>query len=460
MADNIAAIDIVVPPNIALVEVLGLGVQGPPGVMGPTGATGPPGSTGPAGPTGAASTVPGPAGATGPAGPAGAPGTFPPGAVVGPDGVLVNSLAIGTNPAQSGALRLANMAPVQGRNAANTADIHLIRANVDDTVVVGNPGSSFVTQGSLFIVQSDAYSAGNLMPNTTTTYDIGRADLKWKSGLFATSVEVGTNPAQSGAIRLGNNQKVKARNAANTADIDLAMVGTDDSIVFGNTGSTNVYQGSVQLFSGANIGFQSGPGAPTFAFDDNQFYPFNDKSLGLNTQRWTLGFFKTGLNLKETTAPGAYPDTATIFVQDNGAGKSQLVIQFASGTPIVLATEGGTGTRQLTFTFEGGGAVLAVGAKARLYCAYACTITAVTVLLDQAGSVVIDLWKDTYANYPAVVGDSITASAKPTVSAALKSQDATLTGWNKTVAAGDTLVANIDSITSATHAQLILTVTT
>ena len=32
-----------------------------------------------------------------------------------------------------------------------------------------------------------------------------------------------------------------------------------------------------------------------------------------------------------------------------------------------------------------------------------------------SGSIVIDVWKDTYANFPPIVADTITASAKPTL---------------------------------------------
>lgn len=71
-------------------------------------------------------------------------------------------------------------------------------------------------------------------------------------------------------------------------------------------------------------------------------------------------------------------------------------------------------------------------------------------------SIVVDLWKDTYANWPPTVADTITASAKPTISAAEKAESSTLTGWTTTFAAGDTLRLNVDSVTSATRVWLYL----
>lgn len=73
------------------------------------------------------------------------------------------------------------------------------------------------------------------------------------------------------------------------------------------------------------------------------------------------------------------------------------------------------------------------------------TIEGYSLTADVSGSIVIDLWKDTYANYPPVVGDSIVAAAKPTLSAAQKAQDTTLTGWTTTFARGQTLKAHVDS---------------
>jgi len=75
---------------------------------------------------------------------------------------------------------------------------------------------------------------------------------------------------------------------------------------------------------------------------------------------------------------------------------------------------------------------------------------------DQSGSIVIDIWKDTYDNFPPTDADSITASAPPTLSSAQKSTDTTLTGWTTTFAAGDLLAFNVDSVTDIERATLSL----
>lgn len=116
-------------------------------------------------------------------------------------------------------------------------------------------------------------------------------------------------------------------------------------------------------------------------------------------------------------------------------------------------------TRSIGITIDGGGATITTGIKGDIYVAFTCTITAVTMLADQSGSIVVDIWKDTYGNYPPTVADTITASAKPTITTAVKSQDTTLTGWTTAVTAGDSLRFNVDSATTVTRVTLVLTVT-
>lgn len=112
--------------------------------------------------------------------------------------------------------------------------------------------------------------------------------------------------------------------------------------------------------------------------------------------------------------------------------------------------------RAIGITIDGGGSAISTGQKGYIEVPYACTISRATVLLDQSGSIVIDVWKDTYANYPPVDADSITASAPPTVTTDTDSQDATLTGWTTAITAGDILGFNVDSATTTERAHLIL----
>mgnify|MGYP003650134438 FL=1 len=115
-------------------------------------------------------------------------------------------------------------------------------------------------------------------------------------------------------------------------------------------------------------------------------------------------------------------------------------------------------TSAVIWEIDGGGAAITTGVKGEIRVPFACTITEYTLLADQSGSIVVDLWVDTYANYPPTVADTITASAKPTISATTKATSSTLTGWTTSIAAGSTMKFNVDSITTLTRCTVILTV--
>ena len=112
----------------------------------------------------------------------------------------------------------------------------------------------------------------------------------------------------------------------------------------------------------------------------------------------------------------------------------------------------------IVFIIDGGGAAIETGEKGHLEIPFKCEIQRVTMLADQSGSIVVDIWKDTYANFPPTDADSITASAPPTISTAQKSQDATLTGWTKTINAGDILAFNVDSAATIERLTIVLKV--
>jgi hypothetical protein len=113
----------------------------------------------------------------------------------------------------------------------------------------------------------------------------------------------------------------------------------------------------------------------------------------------------------------------------------------------------------LGIVIDGAGSAITTGVKGYLRVPYSCTINSVEVVADQSGSIVVDVWRDTYANFPPTVADSIVASAKPTLSSAQKNQDTTLTGWTTLLSEGDYLAFNVDSATTVTRVALTIKVT-
>lgn len=106
---------------------------------------------------------------------------------------------------------------------------------------------------------------------------------------------------------------------------------------------------------------------------------------------------------------------------------------------------------------DGGGAVITTGIKLDVpFPDFSATITGWELVADQSGSIVIDLWKDSYANFPPLVGDTITASAKPTLSSATKNRATSVPTWIRTINKGDVLRVNVDSASTVKRVTLAL----
>jgi len=104
------------------------------------------------------------------------------------------------------------------------------------------------------------------------------------------------------------------------------------------------------------------------------------------------------------------------------------------------------------------GATITTGIKGDIMIPFNCTVLGWDIVADQTGSIVIDIWKDTYANYPPTVADTITGSEKPTITAALKNQDTSLSSWTTSLTRGDWLRYNVDSVATVTRVTVVIRV--
>lgn len=128
------------------------------------------------------------------------------------------------------------------------------------------------------------------------------------------------------------------------------------------------------------------------------------------------------------------------------------------GTARVSFSHGGS-LSPAEFIFDGAGSAITSGAEAWLRMPYSGTLTAWTLLCEPSGSITIDIWKDTYANWPPTDSDSITNGHEPSVSSGTKAEDTDITDWSDTsVSAGDILYAHVDSVTDIERAWLMLEV--
>lgn len=134
-----------------------------------------------------------------------------------------------------------------------------------------------------------------------------------------------------------------------------------------------------------------------------------------------------------------------------------------AGKPVKLNAAGHVDTTMLNgnvveivLVIDGGGTALSTGLKGWVRVPCGCALTGYDLTADQPGSIVIDVWKDTYGNFPPTDADTITGGNEPTLSSAQKAQDTTLTGWTKGLAAGDYLRFSVDSVATVTYVVLTL----
>ena len=220
--------------------------------------------TGPAGPTGA----------LGPTGPSGAVSGSLAGDAVGPVGAnqvvqitgntggvvpVTSPLALGNNPAASGIVQIPSNTQIKGRNAANSADIQLLRLDNSDNVQISGDGSAHNT-----II--DAANQVEIGPNgAVTTFISARTSITIQPG------QGGVPPsyvgifdslkarviASSGLLRFNNTPSIVARNNAGSADLPMMATDASDHLLIGGaTGPAGILMdasGAITIGSGGNV---------------------------------------------------------------------------------------------------------------------------------------------------------------------------------------------------------------
>lgn len=108
------------------------------------------------------------------------------------------------------------------------------------------------------------------------------------------------------------------------------------------------------------------------------------------------------------------------------------------------------GVVAINYVIDGGGAAIAAGTVGFLEVPFACHVDRWTLVAEQHGSVVVDIWRDAYSNYPPTDADSMPGTTNmPAISGTVAAQGTDLTGWGtQGIASGDVLVYHVDSCVS------------
>jgi hypothetical protein len=111
-------------------------------------------------------------------------------------------------------------------------------------------------------------------------------------------------------------------------------------------------------------------------------------------------------------------------------------------------------TRSLNFVIDGGGSAITTGIKGHIVLDANFTVTGWSVIADQSGSIVVDVKRATFANFPTTA--SISGTEKPTLSSAQKAEDLTLSSWTTTLSARDVIEFVVDSATTVERVTVSL----
>ena len=155
------------------------------------------------------------------------------------------------------------------------------------------------------------------------------------------------------------------------------------------------------------------------------------------------GVSKTGSNLNEMVTRS---HTVLSDIGSNAHSVIDTHLAVTDGNPHGVDTADLSLTESIQIQIE-----LTVGEEIQYVAPFSMSITGWTMLLDVSGSAAIDVWKDTYANYPPLVGDSIVT---PSVTSDTDNQ---ATGLSIAVTAGDCIIFHVDSATTSELATLALT---
>lgn len=295
----------------------------------------------------------------------------------------------------------------------------------------------------------------------------GGAYLPLAGGTMLGAIELAADPASAMqpttkqyvdglALNLGKRARVRA---ATTANITIATALNNADTLDGVTLAT----GDLVLVKNQSAPEENGVyvvGASPGRFAEFDTYNEHPGSLIVVAEGSTNA---DTIWLCTSNAGGTLNTTAIAFTQVTATGALLASNNLSDLANAATARSNiGLSAGAILAVIDGAGSAITTGLKGYLGpMPFGGTINQATLLADQTGSIVVDVWKCTYAQFDAgsthpVSGDKITASAPPTITTDVKSQDSTLTGWTTAFSAGDILAFNVNSVTDIERVTLEL----
>ena len=209
---------------------------------------------------------------------------------------------------------------------------------------------------------------------------------------------------------------------------------TDYNVVLGNNPQFNVgvnYQVASKLTQYQNeiiedFAAQFNGTKKTFnlVVNGQPYYPINAQQLIVSINNIVL----------EPIVNFTVSDNTITFVTAPVSGQNFFAVALATTADL---------TRTINYVIDASPNVIGTGIKGTLTIDVTGTIESWTVLGDRVGSLVMDIKKTSYLNYPTFT--SIAGTQKPTLSNQAKNKNDGLSTWNTSLNAGDILQFEVES---------------
>ncbi len=308
----------------------------------------------------------------------------------------------------------------------NDYEINSISVLTSTTLGTGVVNSSLTSVGTL----------GQLNVSGVTTLGILTVGNVFSTGIITATSYRGDGSQLTGIVASGSGIIIRD---------DGALVGTATSIDFGaNLTVSPVSSGVVTVTA-------SGGSSSQWVTTSAGIHTLSNVGIGTTNPRYSLEVGSVGTSGTSLYVNGDIAIASSIRDSSNVVGAAGSVLTSTSTgikwNPI---------KRTVGVTVDGGGSGITTGTKGYIEVPYSGIIEEWKIVSDISGSIVFDVWKSNAA-IPTNT-NTITASAKPTLTTSQRATSTTLTGWTTIVSENDVFGFEVESASSTTKATLILVI--
>jgi len=329
---------------------------------------------------------------------------------------------------------------------ANSSYIHTNAAFANSNSYITYNEAVNVTQNNSIIAAFIHANAAYLSQNTTGQYANAAFIHANSSFNFANDVSIAANTPS----HVANSAAIYANGAFAAANASAAIDVTQNNSI------TAAFIHANAAFNQANTG---GGGADQFARNtaNAAFIQANTPSHVANSAAIYANGAFAAANSAGVYANAAFIHANAAFNQANTGGGG--ADQFARNTANAAFTR--ANTSEIVFVIDGGGSTISTGLRGSLEVPFNCNVVSWTILTDQNGTIVMNVFNETYSTWgstlPRPAGAELVLDVPVSITSSASKNNYTLSP-QASIAASNVLSYNVFSISTITRASVCLRV--